>query len=134
MIALLLAFACATSAPVAEPVAPPVSAQVAPTAMARKDVSVEDLDAARATGARIVDVRTAEEFAGGHVPGAQNFPIDQLDPMSADAWSKDEPIYLICEKGGRSKAAADKLAAAGYDARNVLGGTSEWRAKGLPVE
>ena len=134
MIAVLLALACSTPAPVGEPVVAPSSAPVAPTAMARKDVTIEDLDAARATGARIVDVRTAEEFAAGHVPGAQNFPIDELDPMSSDAWAKDAPIYLICEKGGRSKVAADKLAAAGYDARNVLGGTAEWRAKGLPVE
>ena len=69
MIALLLVFACSTPAPVA--VAPPASVPVAPTALAaRTDVTVEDLDAARAKGARIVDVRTAEEFAGGHVPGA----------------------------------------------------------------
>lgn len=132
MIALLFALACST---VPAEATQPTSTVSAPTALAaRKDVTVEDLDAARAKGARIVDVRTPEEFAGGHVPGAQNFPIDQLDPMSTDAWSKDEPIYLICEVGGRSKAAADKLAAAGYDARNVVGGTSEWRAKGLPVE
>lgn len=117
------------------PVAAPVSKPAAPTALAaRKDVSVDQLYAAVQEGAKVIDVRTPGEYASGHVPGAVNIPMSQLDPLSAEAWPKDQPVYLICAVGGRSQGAADRLAKAGYDARNVLGGTQAWRAKGFPVE
>jgi rhodanese-related sulfurtransferase len=109
----------------------------APTALAdRGDVSVDDLKTVLAAGARVIDVRTPEEFATGHVPGAVNIPVDAIDPFAPplSGYSKEQPLYLICRSGRRSATAAEQLAAAGFPARNVLGGTLAWKDRGFPVE
>ena len=116
----------------------PSGAQVAaaPAPAAAKDVSVTALAEAQARGARILDVRTVTEWNEGHVPGAIHVPLDQLDaeaPALAGV-PKDQPVYLICASGGRSKVAANRLAKAGFQAYNVEGGTNGWIAAGLPVE
>ncbi len=120
------------------PSTPPVSAPTEPTVslQTRTDVDVQTLKAALEQGARVVDVRTPEEFATGHVPGALNVPVDAVDPMNEQLQSlgKENPVYFICAKGGRSASAADELAAAGFKAMNVTGGTDAWRAAGLPLE
>lgn len=101
------------------------------------EVDVAGLKAAREAGpAVVVDVRTPEEFASGHVPGAVNIPVDQLEARigELDAHRSAE-LYLICRSGGRSARAQAQLAAAGF-ARpiNVAGGTLAWTAAGHPVE
>jgi rhodanese-related sulfurtransferase len=84
----------------------------------------------------VIDVRTPEEYAAGHVPGAVNVPLDQLGPSHAAIASLDraQPVYFICQVGGRSQRAADLMAEAGYQARNVLGGTGAWVQAGKAVE
>jgi rhodanese-related sulfurtransferase len=98
------------------------------------EVSTEDLVAALAAGAVVVDVRTDEEWAAGHVPGARHIPLDQL----ADRWEAelpdDEPIYVVCHTDGRSRAAASALVRAGADARVVVGGTVKWIEEGREIE
>lgn len=136
MLVLIALLACGSPAAPA-PETPSASKPTTPTALAaREDVSVDDLKTALAGGAVLFDVRTKGEYASGHIPGAVNVPLDELDPLSSEftTLSKGTPIYLVCAVGGRSVQAADKLAAAGYVARNVLGGTSEWRNKGYPTE
>jgi rhodanese-related sulfurtransferase len=80
----------------------------------------------------VIDVREEYEFVSGHAPGAINLPlsglVDRLDEIP-----RDEPVYVICEHGGRSAQATEWLVARGIDATNVLGGTSAWRGSGLPV-
>jgi len=102
----------------------------------RTDVGVNDLKSALDAGAVVVDVRTPQEFSEGHVPGAINVPLDQVDPLDEQLRSlgAGKPLYLICRSGRRSAEAADKLAVAGFDVRNVTGGTEAWKAAGLPVE
>lgn len=92
-----------------------------------------DLDAGKV--AMLIDVRSPEEFAGGHVPSAVNIPLDQLDSRKSelDAHKADE-LYMICESGRRSFTASQKLARYGYRPVNVDGGTSAWRDAGLPTE
>jgi rhodanese-related sulfurtransferase len=70
------------------------------------------------------------------VPGAKLIPVDQLDPLdpSFAGYTKEEPLYVICAAGGRSRQAATKLAAAGYNVINVEGGTNAWKGAGYPVE
>lgn len=128
LIVLALAAACGSSAP-------PVSEPGAPTALTRSDVSVDDLAKAIEAGATVLDVRTPEEWAEGHVPGATLLPVDQVDPRNhvVEALPKDKPIYVVCKSGGRSARAADRLAAAGYQALNVLGGTDAWRDQGRQI-
>lgn len=128
---LLLATACGTGGSV-----PSTSGPSDPSALTRSDVSIDDLAAAQAKGAVIVDVRTDDEWSQGHVPGAIHVPVDQVDPANntIKTLNKDAPIYFICAAGGRSARAADRMAAAGYHALNVLGGTNAWVEKGLPLE
>lgn len=90
-----------------------------------KVVSIEEAEALIAAGATFVDVRTPEEFADGHVPGARNVPIaftqgasmvpngEFLKVMEA-LFPKDAPLVVSCKAGGRSARAAAQLAQAGY--------------------
>jgi rhodanese-related sulfurtransferase len=67
-----------------------------------------------ASGARVVDVRTAEEFASGHVPGAINIPYEQLPGRAAEIGPPSTSVVLYCRSGRRSGIAADALRKAGY--------------------
>lgn len=83
-------------------------------------------------GAVLVDVRNPDEYAGGHVPTAVLMPM-QTVPVRIDELRTDTPVYLVCEVGARSYRVGEFLAQQGIPSRNVVGGTSEWRAAGLPV-
>jgi rhodanese-related sulfurtransferase len=84
----------------------------------------------------LLDVRTPEEFASGHVPGAVNIPYDAVEERSAELSAhRDQEVVVYCEKGGRAAKASRSLADAGF--RSILhldGDMSGWRAAGLPVE
>jgi rhodanese-related sulfurtransferase len=100
-----------------------------------RSVDVAGLKAAIDGGAvkRLVDVRTAEEFAGGHVLGAINVPVDALEARLGELGPPGE-VHVICQSGGRSARAAQTLAAKGFVAVNVTGGTGAWKAAGYAVE
>jgi rhodanese-related sulfurtransferase len=83
--------------------------------------------------ATLVDVRTPEEFAAGHVPGAKNVPVGELAGRLGELDPTVE-TWVICEAGGRSAAAARQLRTAGYTAVDVTGGMQAWRAAGGPTE
>lgn len=97
------------------------------------EVDLDELEQARATGATLIDVRDSDEYATGHVPGAQLMPLGVV-PVRANELPTDQPVYVICGSGGRSYQAADYLTRAGVDARSVVGGTSAWAGSGRPVE
>lgn len=83
---------------------------------------------------KFVDIRTPAEYAAGHAARSINIPYDTL-AASLDRLSKDEPVYLICESGATSKAAAEMMTAAGFqNVMSVAGGNAAWTAAGLPVE
>jgi len=65
-------------------------------------------------GARVVDVRTPDEFASGHVPGAINIPYDQLPGRAAEIGPPSTAVVLYCRSGRRSGIAAEALQKAGY--------------------
>ena len=89
--------------------------------------------AVEAAYAQFVDVRTPEEYASGHAYRAKNIPLDQLS-ANLDKLEKNEPVYLICHSGNRSKKAAQLLVDAGFpQAISVAGGTEAWKAAGLPM-
>lgn len=87
-------------------------------------------------GAVVIDVRTPEEYATGHVPGALSFPLDGLEARLKElAPHKNRSLYVICATGGRSAIVQRLLAEAGFlHPINVEGGTRAWIAAGLPVE
>jgi phage shock protein E len=67
-----------------------------------------------AAGAKVVDVRTPEEFASGHVPGAVNIPVQSLGARLSEVGPKHEPVVLYCRSGARSGSAASMLRNAGW--------------------
>jgi phage shock protein E len=72
-------------------------------------------------GAKIVDVRTPEEFRDGGYPGAVNIPLQVLAARMGEI-PKDKPVVLYCASGGRSGLAARQLKQAGYaDVTNAGG-------------
>jgi len=81
---------------------------------------------------QLVDVRTAEEFASGHLPGAVNIPLPELAGRLGEI-ATDEPVVLYCRSGNRSGQAAQLLTAEGYTQILDLGGIIAWEAAGLPV-
>ncbi|MFE6872035.1 rhodanese-like domain-containing protein [Kitasatospora sp. NPDC057692] len=84
----------------------------------------------------VVDVRTPGEYAAGHVPGALNIPLDQLDralPALRTAAERGE-LLVVCASGNRSGRACESLAAAGIPAATLVGGTSAWAAAGHEVQ
>lgn len=88
--------------------------------------------AAQARGCQVVDVRTADEFAGGHIRGAHSIPLFAV-PLRADELDRRRPVYLVCESGARGQQAGAYLDGRGYTVLNLEGGMAAWRGAGLPV-
>lgn len=76
-------------------------------------------------GALLVDVRTPGEFAGGHLPGALNVPLQELDARAAELAKKNKPIVVYCASGMRSASASRVLQRAGATVFD-LGAMSRW--------
>ena len=69
-------------------------------------------------GAKIIDVRTAEEFKGGNVPNSINIPLNEVPQRIVDFEDIDDPIILCCLSGGRSGQATGFLQAQGIECYN----------------
>ena len=73
----------------------------------------------------IIDVREIHEYAAGHIPSAENFPLSTLG-ADFSKLDKDQKNYVICQAGGRSAKAYDFLDAQGFDVINIEGGMNNW--------
>lgn len=78
----------------------------------------------RTESALLVDVREAEEYATGHIPGAVNVPLSTL--AEADL-PKDRPLFLYCLRGSRSARAASVLKSRGYSRVRSIGGINGYK-------
>lgn len=75
----------------------------------------------------ILDVRTAQEFASGHIPGAVLLPNETIGTEDILLLpDKDQLILVYCRSGNRSKQAAEKLAQLGYTNIVEFGGINSW--------
>lgn len=95
----------------------------------------ELLDRARSGDVIILDVRPREEFAAGHVPGAINIPLEELE-KHLDDLPKDREIIAYC-RGAYCVLAYDAVAELrekGFMARRLLEGYPQWKRTGLPVD
>lgn len=84
--------------------------------------------------AGIIDVRTAEEFAGGHLNNAFNidYAAENFEQLIS-AFDPSKPLFLYCLSGARSASAAEKLRALGFkEVYELDGGMLSWRAQNLP--
>jgi rhodanese-related sulfurtransferase len=77
-------------------------------------------------GARLVDVRSPQEFAAGHVPGAVNIPYDEVERRAAEVGPPSTPVVLYCRTGRRSGIAAETLERLGYRHVYDLGPMTAW--------
>jgi rhodanese-related sulfurtransferase len=101
-------------------------ALVKPATPVRDDVDGGGARKAIAAGARVIDVRTAGEFSVGHLPGAENVPIDTLTQV-AGSWDRKTPVLVYCATGARSLNAAQWLSANGFErVYNLEGGIVAW--------
>ena len=85
----------------------------------------------------ILDVRKPTEYADGHVKGALNMPLSELnDPLNMSAIEDDQNVYIHCGTGYRSVIAASLLKKEGiHNIRNVVGGWDELKQqKNIPTE
>lgn len=78
-------------------------------------------------GYMILDVRTLEEYADGHIPGAICVPNETIDDvMPEELPDKEQLILVYCRSGNRSKQASKKLAELGYSNVKEFGGIMDW--------
>ena len=79
-------------------------------------------------GAVLIDVRTPEEYAGGHVPGSVNLPLNTLEDGVCDAVTDTEtPVFLYCRSGNRSTQATALLREMGYEKAVSIGGVMHYK-------
>ncbi len=83
----------------------------------------------------IIDVRTPEEYAGGHIENAMN--VDYYSASFKDeinGLARDSTYLIYCRTGARSAGARDIMKELGFqNIYNMTGGITDWVAKGLPV-
>ena len=129
-------FAFSVIAMAGEPAVTPTAPVPAPAAVVVAPLSQEALleqQSSHPEHLLVLDVRTPQEYADGHVPGAVNVPYDQLASRLAEV-PQDKDVVLYCKSGRRAGIAADVLAANGYTRLSHLeGDMNAWLEKGRPV-
>jgi rhodanese-related sulfurtransferase len=80
----------------------------------------------------LIDVRSPSEYATGHIPGAVNMPMDQVESRISDL-DREGAIVLVCQSGQRARMVAGLLEPCGKELRILEGGTSAWIKAGLPI-
>lgn len=99
-----------------------------------REVALEDADAAIRAADVLLDVREADEFHAGHIPGALNIPRGLLEFKLSGApelSARDLSIVLYCKTSGRAALAACSLQAMGYlQVQSLAGGFDAWSAAG----
>jgi phage shock protein E len=88
-----------------------------------------DLSALVKEGAVILDVRSKGEYAGGHIRGSVNIPVDQLGHNLSKLQDKNRPIITCCASGMRSASAKSILKSGGYTNVHNGGGWQSLRNK-----
>lgn len=102
--------------------------------MSVKEIEVSELAEKIAAGCKVVDVRELDEFSSGRIPGALHVPL-QTVPDNLDVFRDSNPVYVVCQVGGRSGKACQFLNDQGIsNVVNVAGGTAGWILLGNPVE
>lgn len=81
----------------------------------------------------LIDVRTPQEFAEGHIAGAVNIPFDQISTR-LDEIPTNIDVVVYCQSGRRSAIAASTLVENNYSSIYDLGGIISWTSAGYPVE
>lgn len=92
----------------------------------------EQLDELRQEGARVIDVRSLEEWNAGHLEMAEHVPLEHM-AEAADRLEPDRLTVFVCRSGHRSAAASQAFEAAGFRVANLSGGLLACGRSGMPV-
>ena len=96
---------------------------------ARKDINEGVRSFRENNKAILLDVRTREEYAGGHIEGSRNLPLNEIDRVDSVIKDKNAPLYVHCLSGGRSARAVVYLKGKGYREVHDIGGMGSYRGK-----
>lgn len=85
---------------------------------------------------QLIDVRTPNEYAQGHIPGANNVSSEDVAAFLQEGWiDKNRPVVFVCASGIRSRMAGILAIQDGYrEVYSLSGGMDEWIHAGFPVE
>ena len=97
------------------------------------EVDLDTFAGAHAQGAFVLDVREPHEWEAGHVSGAVHIPMNDVPDRLAEL-PGDQPVFVMCGVGGRSRQVTDFLRSRGLDAINVADGMQGWAARGWAIE
>lgn len=89
-------------------------------------IDIEDIPQKVEEGYQVVDVREANEYEAGHIPGALNKPLSGLKTGNFDGLDINQNYIVICQSGNRSKEASTILFEEGFTVINVSEGMSSW--------
>ena len=97
--------------------------------LVRKDINEGIKRFRESKDAVLLDVRTREEYASGHIEGSYNLPLDEIDRVGSVVKDKNAPLYVHCLSGGRSARAAAYLKGKGYREVHDIGGIRSYRGE-----
>lgn len=120
-----------TAAPVEAAAAPAIAMNDAPQRVSPEAYMSDFVDSGAAH--QLIDVRTPEEYATGHIAGSINIPVEEIGARLGEI-SQDEPVVLYCRSGNRSNQAAQILDGAGFTGVYDLGGINSWQSAGYALE
>ncbi|ARK20668.1 rhodanese-like domain-containing protein [Sporosarcina ureae] len=92
-------------------------------------VDLKDIETLQKEGDIVLDVREIDEFEDGHIIGAINMPLSQIQTGDRTGLDKDQKYVVVCRSGSRSKTASEILFDEGYDVINVSEGMSTWQGE-----
>ena len=93
------------------------------------DINKGILEYRNTNGAVLLDVRTAQEYQEGHIPGSINIPLQTIDKIRSVADNKDTALFVYCYSGGRSRQAVSALQHMGYTNARNIGGIAAYSGK-----
>lgn len=84
----------------------------------------------------VIDICEPAEYAAGHVAGAKNIPLGQLEgKLAITVKNKALPVILVCQSGARSSRALGIAKKLGFEnVQSLSGGLGAWRSANLPIE
>ena len=80
-------------------------------------------------GAVLLDVREADEYAAGHVPGSINLPLSEIDKVETVIPDRNTPVFAYCLVGSRSRQAVSRMRSIGYSQAESIGGIRSYHGE-----